>query len=276
MNPVLKYPGSKWRIAPWIINYMPQHHSYIEPYFGSGAVLINKPPSPIETVNDLDNDVVNLFCCIKNDPEKLAHLVELTPYSRTEYDNAFGMLPEDKFEQAVRFLVQCWQGHGFRQNGRKVGWKNDVQGREEMYACKNWYLLPNWIINIVDRLKQVQIENRPAIEFIKRFRYKNVLIYADPPYLPETRSGKQYKYEMTQEDHYELLETLQQHPGPVILSGYDHSIYNDYLKDWYKDSVGGEAEYYGKRKQNETIWMNFEPQNRQMSLFELEYQYNTV
>jgi DNA adenine methylase len=195
-------------------------------------------------------------------------LVELTPFSRKEYDDSFGPVPTDNFEKAVRFLVQCWQGHGFRQNGRKVGWKNDVQGREEMYACKNWYRLPGWIINIVDRLKQVQIENRPAVELIKRFRYQNVLIYCDPPYLLDTRSGKQYKHEMTKDDHIELLETLLQHPGPVIISGYDSKIYNEYLKDWYKDSIGGEAEYYGKRKQDETIWMNFEPDKRQLDLFE--------
>lgn len=258
MRTVLKYPGSKWRIAPWIIKRIPEHHSYVEPYFGSGAVLLNKVPSQIETVNDLDHDVVNLFRCIKEDSERLSRLVKLTPYSRKEYDDSFGQIPEDKFDQAVRFLVQCWQGHGFRQNGRKVGWKNDVQGREEMYACKNWYRLPGWIINIVDRLRQVQIENRPAIEIIKRFRYPNVFIYADPPYLLEARSGKQYKHEMTKEDHIELLEILFQHPGPVMVSGYDNDLYSEMLRGWSKDSTGGEAEYYGKRKQEETIWMNYQ------------------
>lgn len=266
MQTVLKYPGSKWRIAKWIISHIPNHHSYLEPFFGSGAVLFNKEPSAIETVNDLDHDVVNLFRCIKEDPEKLACMVELTPYSRKEYDDSFKQVPEDKFEQAVRFLVQCWQGHGFRQNGRKVGWKNDVQGREEMYACKNWYRLSGWIIGVVDRLKQVQIECRPAIELINRFRYPNVLIYADPPYLLETRSGKQYKHEMTEQDHVELLETLLQHPGPVIISGYDNELYNSMLTGWHKDSNSGEAEYYGRRKQQEIIWMNYQPVAEQISL----------
>jgi DNA adenine methylase len=266
MNTVLKYPGSKWRIAQWIIEHFPEHHSYVEPYFGSGAVLFNKVPSQIETVNDLDHDVVNLFRCIKEDPEKLAHLVELTPYSRKEYDDSFGPVPKDSFDQAIRFLTQCWQGHGFRQNGRKVGWKNDVQGREEAYACKNWYRLPGWIVNIVDRLRQVQIENRPALEVIKRFRYSNVLIYVDPPYLPETRSGKQYKHEMTEQDHSELLKELLKHPGPVVVSGYENELYSELLKGWSKDCTGGEAEYYGKRKQQETIWMNYEPQ-QQLEMF---------
>ena len=82
MRSVLHYPGSKKRIASWIIRHMPPHHSYLEPYFGSGAVLFNKPRSNIETVNDLDGRVVNLFDWIRKDPERLAHEISWTPYSR--------------------------------------------------------------------------------------------------------------------------------------------------------------------------------------------------
>ena len=194
-------------------------------------------------------------------------MVQFTPYSRKEYDDAFeDPVPSDKFEKATRFLIQCWQGHGFRNNGRKVGWKNDVQGREDMYAVKNWYRLPEWIISTVDRLKQVQIEHRPALEVIEKFRYPNVCIYADPPYLLQTRSGKQYKHEMTDGDHVQLLDMLLQHPGPVIISGYHSKLYDEKLKDWYKDEIGGESEYSGKRKQNEVIWMNFSAEYEQLSI----------
>lgn len=72
---VLNYPGSKWNIARQLVNLIPEHHSYIELFFGSGAVLFNKPPSDIETVNDLDSDVTNLFQCIQKDSERLARLV---------------------------------------------------------------------------------------------------------------------------------------------------------------------------------------------------------
>lgn len=270
MNRVLKYPGAKWSIAKWIISTFPKHHSYVEPYFGSGAVLFNKVPSAIETVNDLDDEVVNLFNCIKRDSQKLARLVALTPYSRKEYDEAFlSAVPEDEFEKAARFLIQCWQGHGFRTNGYKVGWKNDVQGRENMYAVYNWYRLPEWIIGITDRLKQVQIENRPAIEVIKRFRYPKVLIYADPPYLLGTRTAKQYKHEMTEQDHIELVETLIDHPGPAAISGYDSELYNGMLKGWHKESTRGIAEYFGEDR-NEVIWMNYEPPVKQISMFDTD------
>ena len=89
MKAALKYPGSKWRIANWIISYIPEHRSYVEPYLGSGAVFFNKARSPIETINDLDGDVVNLFQCIREDSKKLAALVASTPYSRQQYNEVF-------------------------------------------------------------------------------------------------------------------------------------------------------------------------------------------
>lgn len=167
MRQVLKYPGSKWNIARQLVDRIPPHHSYVEPYFGSGAVLFNKPISDIETVNDLDSDVTNLFRCIQKDSERLARMVMTTPFSREEYDKQFeipkGAICTDSFDCAAGFLTKCWQGHGFRTNGYKGGWKNDVQGRERSYALWNWYRLPDWIIEIAERLRKVQIENRPAL-----------------------------------------------------------------------------------------------------------------
>ncbi len=270
MNMVLKYPGSKWRIADWIISNIPEHHSYVEPYFGSGAVLFNKKASAIETINDLDWDVCNLFHCIQNDSKKLTSIVAMTPYSRSEYDDTFKLDLDgqvDPFKKAARFLIKCWQGHGFRTNGYKVGWKNDVQGRENMYAVYNWYRLPEWIIGIVDRLKQVQIENRPAVEIIKRFWYPNVFLYLDPPYPLGTRTAKQYKHEMTDRDHIELLELILQFPGKVMISGYENNLYARYLGEWHKESTKGYAEYHGADRK-EVLWMNYAPINQQLTLLE--------
>lgn len=268
MNTILKYPGSKWRVSKWIESHIPEHHSYVEPYCGSCAVLFNKAPSAIETVNDLDDNVTNLFEIIRDYPDTLAQKIHATPYSRREYDLAFEEKPVDKFDKARRFLVQCWQGHGFRTNGYKVGWKNDVQGRENMYAVYNWYRLPEWIIGITDRLRQVQIENRPALEIIKRFWYPNVFMYLDPPYLLDARTAKQYKHEMTEQDHVELLDTMLQFPGKVIISGYDHDLYNNMLEGWNKESTIGYAEHHGA-KRREVIWMNYESKGfEQLSLIQ--------
>lgn len=267
MKSILKYPGSKWKIVDWILPRIPNHHSYVEPFFGSGAVLFNKAPSAIETVNDLDQDVCNLFKCIQTDSQRLASIVAMIPYSRSEYDSAFSNIEEtEPFKRAAKYLVKCWQGHGFRTNGYKVGWKNDVQGRENMYAVYNWYRLPEWIIGIVDRLKQVQIENRPAMEIIQRFWYPNVFVYLDPPYVLGTRTAKQYRHEMTDQDHKELLELILRFPGKVMISGYDNDLYNRYLEGWSKESTKGYAEYNNGADRKEVIWMNYKPVEHQMIL----------
>ncbi len=270
MRAVLKYPGSKWSIAPKLVELIPEHHSYVEPYFGSGAVLFNKPPSDIETVNDLDSEVVNLFQCIKEDADRLAALIAATPFSREVYDKQFEIPEEtieDNFERAAGFLIRCWQGHGFRTNGIKVGWKNDVQGRERAYALWNWYRLPKWIIEIVERLRMVQIENRPALEVIERFNHKNVFMYLDPPYLWKTRRGKQYKYEMPDNDHEGLLKVILKSEAKIMISGYDSEMYNDYLAGWEKKQFRSCAEHAGTR--TEVIWMNYKKET-QMSIFDMQ------
>lgn len=255
----MKYPGSKWNIASQLVELIPKHHSYVEPFFGSGAVLFNKPPSDIETINDLDSDVTNLFRCIQKDSERLSRLVMTTPFSREEYDRQFEGAAEtlyaSSFQRAAGFLIKCWQGHGFRTNGYKVGWKNDVVGRERAYALWNWYRLPEWIIDIAERLRMVQIENRPAVEVIERFNYSNVFMYIDPPYVLGTRAGKQYKHEMTDADHEDLLKLLLQSKAKIMLSGYESEMYNDYLNGWEKKQFSSCAEH-GKPR-IETVWMNY-------------------
>ena len=108
MQPILKYPGAKWRLAKWIIEQMPPYKVYLEPYFGSGAILFNKEPKGIETVNDIDGNVVNLFKVIREKPLELARLIELTPWARDEYLQSYEKTG-DSLEDARRFLVRCWQ-----------------------------------------------------------------------------------------------------------------------------------------------------------------------
>ncbi len=259
MNAVFKYPGAKWSLASWIINHFPSHHSYVEPFFGSGAVLFTKRRSNIETVNDLDGDVVNLFEWIRKDPERLAREIYWTPYARQVYDRAYERMGSEtnSLQRAVNFYIRMMMGHGFRTTGEKVGWKNDVQGREYAYAAKYWCKAPEVICQATERLRGVQIENRPALEIISRFNFPNVLIYADPPYLLQTRHGKQYRHEMTEKDHMDLLDALKAHRGPVVLSGYDSPLYNDALQGWHRDEATAIAQTATRRR--EVIWMNFEP-----------------
>ena len=266
MTSIIKYPGAKWGLAQWIIDHFPAHHSYLEPFFGSGGVLFTKPRSRIETVNDLDDDVVNLFRWIRDDPEKLAHEIYWTPYARAEYERAFAERYQEKdpLRRAVNFYIRMMMGHGFRTTGEKVGWKNDVQGREAAYAAGYWCKTPENIMTAAERLRMVQIEHKPALNVIERFNFPNVLIYADPPYVLGTRHGKQYRHEMTDQDHADLLDALKAHKGPVLLSGYDNPLYNDALCGWYREARTAYTQTMSKK--TEVLWMNFEPADKQMMI----------
>ena len=113
MKMILKYPGSKWGIADRLVELIPPHHSYVEPFFGSGAVFFCKQESDIETINDLDSNVVNLFSCIQEDAERLARLILTTPFSRERYEETYDAesfvsetLEENPYRKALLFLIQ--------------------------------------------------------------------------------------------------------------------------------------------------------------------------
>lgn len=267
MKTVIQYPGSKWNLANTIVSMIPEHHSYVEPFFGSGAVLFTKPQSHIETINDLDNDVVNLFKTIREHPEELARAIYYTPYAEIEYEQAYtGQEETDPVESARKFLVRCLQSHGFS-SYRKVGWKIDVQGRERSYNVKHWNDVPDIVHQVAERLKQVQITNTDAVDLIKRFDHENVFMYLDPPYVMSARTSKrpQYQHEMTEEDHVRLLETILKSKAKIMISGYQTDLYDDMLKGWNRYEFDATARMGLPRK--EIIWTNYG--EKQITLLDL-------
>ncbi len=263
MRTVLKYPGAKNRIADWICSFIPEHKVYLEPYAGSLAVLFHKQPSHIETVNDLNGEVVNYFKVLRDNGEELKRLIELTPYSRGEYERAYEVSDND-VERARRFCVRCWMGFGCS-NLYKNGFKSGQQTRSPNPA-KAWAEMPEIMEKASGRLKNVQIENLPALELMDRYDTADVFMYVDPPYLHGTRKNYLYKHEMEDREHEELLKVLAGHPGRILLSGYENEMYNDYLNGWIKAYKRTTAENGLPR--TEMIWMNYEPPQKQLSLFD--------
>ena len=249
MKPVLRYPGAKWNLAQWIISFFPAHTTYLEPFFGSGAVFFNKLPSKVETINDIDGNVVNLFKVIRDRTEEFMRLVEFTPWARDEYYASYEKTG-DELEDARRFLVRCWQAFGANIH-RTSGWRNDTSGRCNMPS--QWTNLPGRILNLTARLKDAQIENAEAVGLIKKYNYPDTLIYADPPY-PLALRTKMYAHEMTDADHIELLDALDAHPGPVLLSGYACEMYDNRLKHWRRETKKAQAEKGQVR--TEILWIN--------------------
>lgn len=253
MNAILKYPGGKWRIADWIISYFPEHKVYVEPYFGSGACFFNKQPSYIETINDIDGNIVNLFRVCRDYPKELAKAINLTPFSRDEFISC-NTHSDNPIEQARRTLVRYHQSFG-TSNSCKNSWRN-VQTYGGPRCATMWNCLPEIIINCCERLKEAQIENTDALTLIERYNDENTLIYCDPPYLQELRKKNMYKHEMSNEQHIELLKVLKASKSKIILSGYDNDLYNSELSDWTTAEKETIAQMGLHR--TEKLWMNFE------------------
>lgn len=261
MNSILKYPGGKWRIADWILSFFPDHKVYVEPFFGSGACFFSKEPSYIETINDVDGNIVNLFRVCRDYPEELAKAINLTPFSRDEFINC--NIPSDNpIEQARRTLVRYHQSFG-TSNSSKNSWRN-VQTYGGPRCATMWNCLPDIIIKCCERLKEAQIENTDALRLIERYNDENTLIYCDPPYLQSLRKKNMYKCEMTDQQHIELLKLLKKSNSKIILSGYDNELYNSELTDWNTAEKQTTAQMGLHR--TEKLWMNFE-----MNLFQQKF-----
>ncbi len=276
-RPVLRYHGGKWRLAPWIISHFPEHQIYVEPFGGAGSVLMRKPRSVAEIYNDLDDDIVNVFRVLR-DPgaaARLEQLLFLTPYSRTEFVGSYDQV-EDPVERARRMIVRMTMSHGT--TGRRRGMtgfrsKCWVQRRNEAATWKDY---PGQIRTYVERLRGVVIECRPALEVILQHDSPQTLFYIDPPYVMATRSSlrtkaeaegqwRSYRYNLTDDDHRELVELLATVDGMVVLSGYRSALYEELLADW--DLITTTARADGGQEREEGLWISPNVPTQQHELF---------
>jgi DNA adenine methylase len=235
MRPALKWYGGKNKIAQWVTSHFPFHTCYVEPYGGAASVLLNKTPATHEVYNDLDDELVNFFRILRSEPARLIHLIELTPYSRLEHELAWETC-QDSLERARRFYVRCWQsyGSGTRNTAGAAGWLTQKGKRRGTTAVENWRDTHH-LYEIADRLLSVQIEKDTALNVLHRFDTRDTLFYVDPPYVASTRNKKKvYQHEMTNAEHIELAQCLQDLNGMIVLSGYESSLYDDLYENWQK------------------------------------------
>ena len=255
MKAILKYPGSKWRIADWVISLMPEHRVYCEPFFGSGGVFFNKKPAYIETINDIDGNIVNLFKVCRDKPDELAKTINLTPFARDEFVACYDTSCGDDVERARRTLVRFHQSFGTT-NSSKTSWRN-VQTAGGPRCATMWGDLPDIIIECCSRLKEAQIESINAIELIKRYNSPDTLIYCDPPYLQSLRKKNMYANEFSEEQHKDLLSAVKASKSMIMLAGYDNELYNRELDGWHIEEIETIAQMGLHR--TEKMWMNFNP-----------------
>ena len=255
-RPVLRWHGGKWLLAPWIIEHMPAHRVYVEPFGGAASVLMRKPRSYAEVYNDLDDDVVNLFRVLRsNRADDLIRLLTLTPFAATEFRAAYEA-SDDAVERARRLIVRSFMGFGSNGVHQRTGFRSN-SNRSGTTPARDWVNYPDALAAIVDRLAGVVVLNRDAKEVMQAHDQADALHYVDPPYVFDTRSdaAHDYAHEMTDAQHLDLLVFLKTLQGKVIVSGYPQPFYDETLTGWHRVQRTALAD--GAKKRTEVLWMNW-------------------
>lgn len=257
--------GGKFSHLDWLLPLLPGATHYCEPFGGSAAVLINRPPSPVETYNDLDGEVVNFFRVLREQKEALIEAIGLTPFSRAEFEAAINSNGDNggilsNLERARRFYIRARQVRtGLAQKASSGRWAHCLlTSRAGMAgAVSRWLGAVEDLPLIAQRLLRVQIENAPAIEVINRYDSEETLFYCDPPYPHASRGdANAYAYEMTDEQHYELAKTLRQVKGRVVLSGYKCELMEELYGDWRCIEAPEKIAHSVKTVRREVLWLN--------------------
>jgi DNA adenine methylase len=265
-KPPFGYYGAKWRIANRIIDLLPPHNAWVEGFCGSAAITLAKPPAPIEVINDLDGQIVNVFAQLRNNSEALCRAIALTPYARGEFEAARdGLHTDDQLERARRFLVSCMMTVNATLGNSRAGFSfSDSYAREGREARANrWYNLPARLENVVERLRGVRVENRDACEVLGMFADRPAtLVYLDPPYFVKRDHG--YFIDANDRDfHAALLSECKKCRCMILISAYDNDLYNDVLTladGWSRTTIDTHtSDTTGTDyTREEVLWMNSE------------------
>lgn len=262
MAALMKYHGSKWLLAPWIIRNMPPHRCYVEPFGGSAAVLMHKSPVMTEVYNDLNKEVFNVFKAIRDSPDQLSVLLKLTLYSREELLEAYTH-SDDSVESARRFLVKSQLAISTTSVNELTGFRAHINSRDYASQSSTWSKLPDVVWKVRERFNKVIIENIDAFTLFDRYDLPKTLWYLDPPYLAKSRTSasnrRGYKCDLSDEDHIRLLDRIKSLKGKVMLSSYKNDIYDAHLKDWRQIHIRGFTDSMNRSKSVETLYLNYDP-----------------
>jgi len=268
--PVLKkrlafrWYGGKFCHLEWLLPLLPVAGvtHFCEPFGGSGAVILNRPPVDVETYNDLDGEVVNFFKVLRDEPEMLIHALSFTPFSREEFELACSVTPDlSNIERARRFFIRAGQVRtGLAQTASLGRWANcvDTSRRGMSGAVSRWLNKIEGLDDIVQRLRRVQIENRPAVNIIRLYDSPGTLFYLDPPYPHDSRKdSKAYGYEMKNSDHEHLAEILHDINGKAAISGYRGTLMDKLYQDWRRIDAPQKRAHSCKDVRQESLWVNY-------------------
>ena len=224
------YPGGKGESAKHILPLLPYRNTYVEPFGGSGTILLLRDAVPLEIFNDKFSGVCCFYRVLRDriKLEQLLDRVEHCLHSREEFEWCRGTWEscEDEVERAARW----WTMHqmSFGKQGRHFG--RSTSGK----AQTGWALrgIPQFFRPTHHRLQGVQIENLDWTHIMKDYDSEETVFYLDPPYVKYSKG--QYKHEFTKKDHFYLCEFIfTRVKGFVALSGYSDPETRD-IYDRYK------------------------------------------
>lgn len=238
--------GGKRSLASIIVAELGSRSAYWEPFCGSMAVLLAKPLSPHETVNDLHGDLINLARVVANEElgvELHRRLIRILPVEelirdydeQVRYDEYDSDVPD--VERAVAFFVSSWMGrNGYcglkkSERGRTVAvrWTpNGGHGGQRFASAVD--SIPAWH----QRLRNALILRRDAFELLEKIDdHEGIAIYCDPPYLVKSDD---YLHDFDPTDHERLATVLRRFKKTrVVLSYYEHEALSElYPHGWTK------------------------------------------
>ncbi len=220
INSPIRWIGGKSRLRKQIVALLPTHTCYVEPFAGAAWVLFAKPPSKVEVLNDIDQELVNFFRVLKKKPQDLIASFEWELVSRAEFERLAELIPSEltDIQRAHRFYYIIMAGWGgeldyprFQTSITDGGHGNRLIG-----ALKH---LKKRLEPVHKRLGTVIIENLDWRDCIDRYNRTKTVMYVDPPY-----PGNKCNYAHNMRDwqaHWELSERLKSAKCKWILSSYD-------------------------------------------------------
>ena len=223
-----------------------------------------KKPAMIEVVNDLDEEIVNVFRQMRDSGKELTRLIELTPYARKEFEYAREVNDDDSdLERARKFLVKAMMSVNGVMAGHRGGFSvSDTYSRGGREARVNrWQNYPVRLEAVVNRLREVRIESKDGIELLGNYSDKPcTLVYIDPPYLGNRTAG--YRVEATDEEfHKRLLNQALVCNCMIMISGYRSETYTQMLEveaEWKKIELEAATQTTNGSRlgREEMLWLN--------------------
>jgi DNA adenine methylase len=233
MKPLISYYGGKQRMSKNIIPLLPPHVTYIEPFAGGLAVLFAKDRPTnnakyAEVINDIDDDVINLYRIAKIHPVEFQHEVSTYLCSESLYRKSVEVLnnPKDhsEFERACMYWYNITNSFG---NSPSNGF--GFRAYDTQKATGSMARKIDGLEILLNRFRQVQIFNTDAIAVIDRMDSPHALFYCDPPYI----DTEQKHYSGYTVEHFQnLIRKLDQIQGSFLLSHYESNI--DIPTTWEK------------------------------------------